>query len=664
MSVQHPLPTPASTAPHRLRVGLLPLHNETADARHDWLRFGLTTLVQQALRADERIEVMPAVLATQPDDHGAALSAADQARRASLLQGLDAVVHAELHAQGPQTWLDFQLFGPAGRAQAGSLREVRTQALGQRLAQVLLRTLYPDAPDDLQPVSDDGFVNQAHARAQELLSQEDYAAALPLFELVRELAPQNLQAELGRVRCLGPLGRADAVEQAQALLKRALSANDRRLQARAQVALYVSQMRRQPAAALQADAEVVRLADQPSHASWWREDWLLRHLINRGTFGMFRGDWTLAAQHYQLAEDACRACGHQLLLAALLRNAAFTSLALGELDRAQQRLDEALTLYRQSPQPVALLHLGVMHGLVDLASGRLDEACTHHDEVVANLPQSGRPMLPVGMAGCSAMAYLELGRRESIAALLLVLEERPEGLEHCPLASRLVAQAALTLLGGDVPGARQPLLTALDLHRDQPGSFAARSWANLLLRVDLAVGDRVAAEAVRQLIVALPDYAHDTELQAGVQRSRAAEAHADHRADLAAAILADVVREVPAGREKACAQLDLAWLCLESDDLAGAQALMQASGPWRTQHPAGIAADARLAWAQGRGAEAARLQQQALQRHASPAPPWHHDLLGLYQGARPDTARPPRLPRLVTESWWPAPSAAATPLPG
>ena len=647
----------AGAPPPRWRVGLMPVRVDTGQPAHDWLQNGLVTLAQQALEGHPRIDLVPTVAALAAGT--AALPPADQARRAAHGLGLDGVVQASLRQQGAHLWLDWQCLCDGRPVQAGSLREVAPTALGARLAQALVGALLPDGPQDVRPVSDDAFVNQAYARGMELLLQEDYAAALPLLQLVCELSPDDLAAALARVRCLGPIGHPSATTEALALMPRALARGDTRLQARVHVALFVSRMRSRPQEALQDDAAVMSLAARPEHAHWWREDWLLRHLANRGMLALFGRHSSEGAALLARAAKACRAAGHRLLLAAVQRTAAMAHLALGQVDLARRELDEAAAVYQQTPQTVAMLHLGANRVLVDLAQGEFDAACAQADAFCEALSRAAAPMLPLGTTACAAMAYLEAGRREALARLLLLLEERPDGLEHHPLGSRLLARGALALLHGDPGTARQSLRQALDQRRSQPGGVDARVWAALLLQLDGWLGDADGTEVDVDRVGPLFDADVGGELKALRLRNRAACLLAERRPADAAAVLDEVVAHALPGRLLGAARVDLAWLWLEAGELARAQALLQDAGPWRQQHPAGLATDALLQAAQGHHAEAVALQQAALQRHEGLAPPWHHEALRRYAAGAVQAPAP--LPWLVTDSWWPVAPAATNP---
>ena len=84
------------------------------------------------------------------------------------------------------------------------------------------------------------------------------------------------------------------------------------------------------------------------------------------------------------------------------------------------------------------------------------------------------------------------------------------------------------------------------------------------------------------------------------------------------------------GREHARARIDAAWLLAEAGNTARATALLAGAVTWRSEHPAGLAALARLASATGQADLARELQQQALDRFRGTAPVLHRTLLQAY----------------------------------
>jgi tetratricopeptide (TPR) repeat protein len=186
----------------------------------------------------------------------------------------------------------------------------------------------------------------------------------------------------------------------------------------------------------------------------------------------------------------------------------------------------------------------------------------------------------------------------------------------------------------------------------------ARAWAALLLQLDGWLHDEDATRADAERVRPLFDGDTGSELQLLLQRNRAAGLQAQRRPVEAAALLADVVARARPGHLLGGARVDWAWLCVQAGDLAQAQSLLEQAGPWRRQHPAGLATDALLQAALGRCDEAVALQQAALRRREGPAPPWHAHALQQYRAGAGRGQAP--LPWLVTDSWWPVLPAATS----
>jgi hypothetical protein len=82
--------------------------------------------------------------------------------------------------------------------------------------------------------------------------------------------------------------------------------------------------------------------------------------------------------------------------------------------------------------------------------------------------------------------------------------------------------------------------------------------------------------------------------------------------------------------------------------------MLAGAGAWRHEHPAGLAAQARLCHAQGQAGQAQALQQQAVDRFRGAVPAVHRALLGAYAAMAPGQPTPlPRLARLASDSWLP-----------
>jgi hypothetical protein len=176
----------------------------------------------------------------------------------------------------------------------------------------------------------------------------------------------------------------------------------------------------------------------------------------------------------------------------------------------------------------------------------------------------------------------------------------------------------------------------------------------LQLRAETAAGCFDAAAALREQIASHPLATVQAEVQGVVERAQAAEQLARGDAAGALATLLALVDRTSLGREHARARIDAAWLLVEAGDRQRAQALLAGSGAWRHEHPAGLAAQARLCHANAQTEKAGEFQQRALDRFRGTAPSVHHTLLQAYAERIPGQARAlPPLGRLATDSWLP-----------
>jgi hypothetical protein len=137
-----------------------------------------------------------------------------------------------------------------------------------------------------------------------------------------------------------------------------------------------------------------------------------------------------------------------------------------------------------------------------------------------------------------------------------------------------------------------------------------------------------------------------------MQLSRVREACARGDVDAALGLMARIIEARPYGQLHSLARLNAAWLHLERRDAVAAGRLLDDVGAWSTEHPAGLAAQARLAWLQGNAAQAVSLQRRAMSTFRGPPAPWHQAQLEAYLSKDASTAMPP-MARPISESFFP-----------
>ena len=658
------LPARASTAPGpaRRRIGVLPCDNRSGDPALDWAQLGLMALVGHALEADLRLSVVPistmldAVARLPPGT-----LALEQAQLALRALGLQHVAQAVLRSQGQSLWLDYQVLAADGPTLSGNLRDTDAVALGERFAQAIDAALFPGRESVLAFESRDAFVNQAFARGVELHNQDQWQSAARLFAVVCDMEPGSTAAQLWLVRALVLSGDAAARAAAEGLLARAVALGDSRLQAAAHDVLGFALQMQAPADAdtgLQAHwhcEQALRLTE--GHDG---EDWAIKIQVRAAIAAQSRGQARCALDMYERAEASCRAIGYTFGLGLIQTNAAVVEVAACNLIGAKQRLEEALLLTRGAGADAAATHalcdlaeVNAALGLIDLAVSQVKEAVLALDRL-QSAPAAATIALVVVQVVAERGVTVDVERALHKAARIAT-DSRP------PVRGLLLAaQGWLARCQGDAATALQRLNEALALAATSPSmAECQRACLRLLMRVHVATSDFAAAAQVRQQMSGLPGWATDLELQGHALHAQAAEHVLRGDADSALALLASLIEQIPFSRPQACARLDAAWLHAQRGDVQRAAQLLAGAGAWCKEHPAGLAAEARLRFAQGQTREAAAAQRRAVQMFNAGVPPWHLALLQSYDGAAAPTPLPdlpglPDLPPLVSESWLPA----------
>ena len=650
----------------RQRIGVLPCENQTADASFDWTRLGLMALVGHALEADERLDVVPMqslleAMGRLPAD----ALAQERVQQAQQALGLAWVAQASLRRQGAVLWLDYQLVAACGLTRGGSLRETSAVALGERFAHAISAGLFPGAGADVPFESRDPFVNQAFARAIELWNHQQLQTAATLLAMVCEREPASLIAQLWRLRTLANLSQPAAAEEAgQALLAQAVAREDLRLQVMTHqlvgTALLTSGDSDRAAVHYHRARELV----QGMPAEW--VGWVQMSL---GFLAHSRYQVDEARRHYLAADAAWRSAGYpngmgdtQLHLAHIELHFANIQMHLsdlahisGDLLDALQHAEEGVAQLqaqrRHAYAALALARLAPLHA----AMGRLDHAGSLSAVLLERLDSLQLPAAAVICTASAACVYSESG---DLAALegLVALNERLAPGELGPRAAGEKFETAchVALWRGDLAGLRATAARALaESQRHPEAMLSSMLVVHLLhLRAEVAAGCFDAAAAVRERIGAHPLAAIQVEVLAALDRARAAEQLAQGDAAGALATLLALVHRTNLAREPARARIDAAWLLAEAGDTERAAALLTGAASWRNEHPAGLAAQARKAHADGQAEKACQFQQQALDRFRGTAPAVHQDLLRTYAAAT--GAAVPALPRLATDSWLPA----------
>ena len=632
----------------RQRIGVLPCENQTGDASFDWTRLGLMALVGHALEADERLEVVPMqslleAVGRLPAD----ALARERMQHAQQVLGLGWVVHASLRRQGSLLWLDYQLVAACGLTRGGSVRETDAVAMGERFARAISAGLFPSEGAVLAFESRDPFINQAFARAIELWSQQQLQSAATLFDIVCEREPASLIAQLWRVRSLALLCKpAEAEEAGRRLLAQAQERGDLRMQVLTHLSIGQGLLN-----SGDSDQAAVHCRQAQGLAQGLPSEWSGRVQVQLALLAHSRHQGDEARRCYLAADAAFSSAGSPFQRGQIQLHIAMLDEMAGDLLSALQHAEDGLALLEtQRHHAYAAVAQALLAGL-HAALGRFDRARDMAGSLLKRVESLQMPQAVVIGAATAARIFSEFGD----TAAMQRAAGLGERLAHGDLGPRVTGpkwetDCHLALWRGDLSGVRATVAQAAAAPRQHPEALMLMYL--LQLRAETAAGCFGAAAALRERIAAHPLAALQVEVQAVLERARAAEQRAAGDVEGAVSTLLALVDRTSFGREHARARIDAAWLLLEAGDVARAAALLAGAAAWRNEHPAGLAAQARLSHAGGHVERARELQQQALDRFRGTAPAVHRHLLQAY--AAPGRAEVPDLPRLASDSWLPA----------
>jgi DNA-binding winged helix-turn-helix (wHTH) protein/tetratricopeptide (TPR) repeat protein len=644
VSVDHGSLIPALQG--RLRVGLLPCRNETGDDSLDWTRYGLMVLVGHALESDARIDVLPlAVIRQAVGDMHAKLPASDCMQLALRSLGMDRAVQASLRRHGHALCLDYQIAGAGEQAISGSIRDDDPVLLGERFARAVDAVLFPGTGVAVQFESRDPFVNHTFARAIELYVESQFESAMRMMAAVCDMEPHSTEAQIWHLNFRALTGDPAVREAGEALLAQARTTGHVRLQAYTHLVLgYVIARTEGPVEAVQEHLNAaVTVSRRHGDA-----DWVSLIRFNFARTAAAQGKHDLARDLFGQAQAGFRATGNPLYLGIIEYHLAQLSWNAGESSEALKGFECALASLRMSQRDALAMQALAQLGEVNASFGHFQLAESQCREALGSISrlQDG-PAAAAIVGRCAGVLASRGGLVEVERALEQVAPWSPEtkpGIRG-PMA---VAQGWRDFLRGDRRELRRRALELAEDRRIEPAQV--HSLLMLWLRAEDLSQDVEAIEQARRCVGQHAERADAPSLRTMLACSRAREACASGDIDAALASLGDVIRGWPFGALPALARLNAAWLHLERGELADARSLLDDTGAWSAEHPAGLAVQARLAWEGGDPAGAASLQRRAISTFRGPAPRWHLDLLEAYLSAGQEL---PGMPRLISESFFP-----------
>jgi DNA-binding winged helix-turn-helix (wHTH) protein/tetratricopeptide (TPR) repeat protein len=647
-----PAPTPPAPVPAaqggRLRLGMLPCQNQTGDAALDWTQYGLMTLVGHALEGDPRLDVVP--VSTMQEALGklpVQVQVADRIQLALQSLGLNRVVHASIRRQGHAFWLDYQIAGAGEHTISGNLREADAVQMGERLACAINADLFPGSGMPVGFESRDPFVNQTFARAIEQYVQSHFDSAVRMMAVVCDMEPHSTVAQLWHLRLRALTGDATVRDAGEALLGRAREAGDVRLQANThQIIGFAIGSAEGPVEAARVHLNAaLALAEGQGDA-----DWVTLIRANLAEDAKARGNIDLARELFRQAETAFRASGNSLHLGPIQYSLAQLAWQAGDSAEAQLGFEGALGTLRETRRDALAMQTLARLGEANAAFGLYRLAESQCKEALASIGRIQNTHAAAAIVGHAAGVLASRGGAAEVERAFehaAPMSRDPRPGVRGPLA---VAQGWLDFLRGDRAELRQ---RAIALAADKRMSRAdVYSLLALWLRAEDLSQDTAAIEQARALISQYAECAVAPYLWGVNLLSRARESCAQGDIGAAIASLTRIIESRPFGQLHSIARLNAAWLHLERGDLVDARPLLDDAGAWSTEHPAGLATQARLAWAQGDAAQAVSLQRRAMSTFRGPAARWHQLQLDAYLSNDASIAMP-EMPRLISESFFP-----------
>jgi len=584
----------ASASGKALRLGFLPIENRTGERQLDWIQLGLAALAIQSLESGARLamaSLQEILLALAPLPANAPLG--DRVEAATRLLGLDGCMHATLRRQGANLWLDYHGQCSTLEGLTGSLCGDDPGELVQRMANDILASMHMGDGESTALVSRDPFINQAFARAAQMVAMHQFRAATKLLEVVTEFEPLSLPARLAHLRSLANLEDPSTDACAAAVIRLALERGDGRSQAQALHAAAQAHVLAERPGGLVIAAQQFETALQQAEP-FGTEDWAIRLRVGYARTELLLGNFEQARALLEFAQSAYEASANHLQLAFAVDNRAWLEGECGEWLRAQDLLERALRTYRrlnlQSAVALTLMNLAV----ASMELGLLSRARDYASEGESLLDAVQQPHVAANIAECAACVYVVCGDARDIDRVLARLQPQHGADRASAKAQWHVARAMAARAHGDNEQARQYLLLALQMAQDAGSPMRQARRLQQLLALETAVGDPSPMQMAQEWARLLLGVFENAPLRAALVNSDAAACLATGNATAALQLLNQLLASAPEGLVKALARMEAGRLLLEENRPLDAQAMLRPLGPWLDEHPVARRLAARL----------------------------------------------------------------------
>ena len=631
---------PAPELDSGTRLAVLPLTDDSGDPELAWTRLGLMSYAGELLGQDGSLPIVPEGSVIGLVDHFPWSGRLEDPENAELVDRLRQVYGAShllamrLEPDGNALRMNFELLGPDGSLQRGTVVGDEGTDLTEGVAQSVYGTLFGKRrrSGDTPLVSADPFNNEAYARGMDLSLQGRCAESLPFFRIIMEQEPGLFAPRYEYAACQRILGEVD---EAEALLKQLVS-EQRPLGATRPLAqalmklgiLYNRSGRLDPAEAAHREAlDIARQLGDPGLEA--------EVLHNLSIVYEDRGDFDRAEEFLDRAQLAYQAAGREVMPGQLWSGKANLKMDRGRLAEAETYLEKALQAFREIGDQRNEAMMLNNKGYLLRSMGRLAEAEDYHLRSLALRQQIGDRVGTGRVYGMLSIVYAAQGRFDdaleaAAAARDIAQETRDRLFEATALAHLADAEKGR----GDAEAARGYLREARVVFEDIDDSMRVLQVDLRLARLDLDAGLAGAAERVALEVLESARAAEQVQPEVEALELLGDIAHADGEnaaAEQEWLEALDRVRSAGWGGKENELLVKLADLKLDLADLEAAAPLIGAlSG--QEANPRSLGVQARYAWARGERERAIDLMEAARKQAGEAWTPENEALLAGYRG--------------------------------
>jgi DNA-binding winged helix-turn-helix (wHTH) protein/tetratricopeptide (TPR) repeat protein len=588
-----------------VRLALLPFQNSTGDAALAWIELGLPTLVNQAIRQDDRVEALTATAVLGAlEDLPPRLSSEEVALHVLRVLGASCLIQATLRRAGQDYVLEYLAYGQHAVGIAGRFQGTEVTALAQSLARLVARSLFREDTDMVPFESSEPFANECFARAMQALDQHGPAKALDLMRVVRRLQPESSAVALVYLRALSETGHEDTFKVAEQLIERGRTSYDSYLENSARKILATAMWQdRQDLDAADRVLDRIFAADAPNPMRDWYVDALLTRARMRVELGDLAASRDILNQVFAFSDQI----KNQMLLVSAMNSRAVIEAKDGNLWQAREAFREVCSMFKHLDKPLGGVIAQSNLGITNFHLGLIDDAVAEAAgamKVMGTFPAA--PQKHSNAIVSAATIFAHAHESGHISDLLDMLLDGPWA--ECTAGDDVLLSMVRGFYNystGDQAAAGDMFVAAIN--SVNPGDRRQHRTLVPIVAMHLARAARFDdVRRVRALLDAsaatlfpwIPSFMlHIQAVEASIS--------GDHLG--ARQLMLSAFDKATGGFAEALLRIDLAWSHICAGEFDVTRALCKPIAPWLTQHPAGMVVLAALEFSAGRINEMSRL---------------------------------------------------------